>query len=600
MGRCKAAIVKAGRSKVMRLDQTRVLKQVCFSVALPLFAATSMSVGAAQEGGQEAEVAPSLNWLAYRVRSDASVALNADAGWAAPENAMTALHYDSPFRLRVQVLASEVTADGHQISLQYRANDDAWKPVGYAHFPYPSLASPLVSIIKTDAYQSGDETTRLLGEATQDWDDGLGLNAEVATPVWRETGNALEWEWPLVVRRFSDGPTFSEDGLSVDLRLVNGIGQPLAGVEPLQLTLSAEPGHLGGTFIETPGRIGPYQTGNGSLYFFMEPTETDNRFMAMISTDYGNSWREVDGENRPDADDLEGVAAARHGDVIHLIHQQSEEVFYHAFDLSAGAAGQWLVNSESIAQPAEPPTQYADLIARQDGSLVALYAGDHKLFMQFRDVHGNWTEPGELDTDMAPDLSGPVMAVGDDGQVTLAYTALDGQGFVRHLRADNTLTDRQQISSDLGTRDIDNGAIAPLVIDPETGDSIIVYRESDGMLYERRLSHDGELSALAKISDMSVVTGAVDSEQVGADLIYHNGVLHLLFIEEASRDIYHTQSSEPGVWQQPMRVVDNIQGGWVRGSVHLNQAGEPVYGFVYDAGSKGGSGFNRYMALPLN
>ena len=120
------------------------------------------------------------------------------------------------------------------------------------------------------------------------------------------------------------------------------------------------------------------------------------------------------------------------------------------------------------------------------------------------------------------------------------------------------------------------------------------------MLYERRLSHDGELSALAKISDMSVVTGAVDSEQVGADLIYHNGVLHLLFIEEASRDIYHTQSSEPGVWQQPMRVVDNIQGGWVRGSVHLNQAGEPVYGFVYDAGSKGGSGFNRYMALPLN
>lgn len=580
----------------MRLDRTRLLKQINCTVVLPFFVASSMSVGAAQE----TEVAPSLSWLAYRVRSDASVTLNANAGWAAPENTATKLHYDSPFRLRVQVLASEVTADGHQISLQYRANDDAWKPVGYAHFPYPSLASPLLSIIKTDAYQSGDETTRLLGDATLDWDDGLGLSAEVATPVWRETGNALEWEWPLVVRRFSDGPSFAEDGLSLDIRLVNGLGMPLAGVEPLQLTLSAESGHLGGTFIETPGRIGPYQADNGSLYFFMEPTETDNRFMAMISTDYGNSWREVDGANRPDADDLEGVASARHGDVIHLIHQQSEEVFYHAFDLSAGEAGQWLVNSESIAEPAEPPTQYADIVARQDGSLVTLYAGDHKLFVQFRDVAGQWSAPREVDSRVAPDLSGPVMVTDEDCLITLAYTALNGQGFVRHLLADNTLSERQLLSADLGTRDIDNGAIAPLLVDPVTGDSVIVYRESSGRLYERRLSPAGRLSAPTLISDMAVVTGVVDSEQVGADLIYHNGVLHLLFIEESTRAIYHAQSRDAGVWQQPELVIDNIQGGWVRGSVHQNQAGQPVYGFVYDAGSKGGSGFNRYMALPLN
>lgn len=577
-----------------------MLKQVCFSVALPLFATSCMSVGAAQEGVQQAEAAPGLNWLAYRVRSDASVALNADAGWAAAENTVAALSYDSPFRLRVQVLASEVSADGHQISLQYRAGDDAWKPVGYAHFPYPSLASPLLSIINTDAYQSGDETTRLLGESTLDWDDGLGLSAEVVTPVWRETGNALEWEWPLVVRRFSDGPTFAEDGTTLDIRVVNGMGQPLAGVDPLQLTLSAEPGHLGGTFIETPGRIGPYQAEDGDLYFFMEPTETDNRFMAMVSTDYGLSWREVDGENRPEADDLEGVASARHGDVIHLLHQKSEEVFYHAFDLSAGDNGRWVVNSELIAAPAEPPTQYADLVARQDGSLVAVYAGDHKLFLQHRSAEGKWSMPEEIDTAVAPDLSGPVMAEGDDGRVTLAYTALNGQGFVRHLLADNTLTERQELSADLGTRDVDNGAIAPLLIDPADGDSIIVYRESDGILYERRLSHSGDLSPAVSISDLKAVTGAVDSEQVGADLVLHEGVLHLLFIEQGSRSIYHTQSSEPGVWSTPELVVDNIEGGWVRGTVHHNAEGEAVYGFVYDAGSKGGSGFNRYLALPLN
>lgn len=580
----------------MRADRTSVIKRLCLTMVLPLLTAGCMT----EASTEDTELAPGLDWLAYRVRSDASLGLNAGAGWAAPENTMTSLRYDSPFRLRVQVLASDVTADGHQLSLQYRVADQAWKPVGYAHFPYPSLASPMLSIIRTDAYQSGEETTRLLGESTLDWDDGAGLNAEVATPVWRETGNALEWEWPLVVRRFSDGPIFAEDGMALDIRLVNGSGQPLDGVDPLQLTLSAEPGHLGGTFIETPGRIGPYQKDNGTLYFFMEPTETDNRFMAMISADYGRSWREVDGENRPEADDLEGVASARHGDVVHLLHQKSEEVFYHAFDLSAGENGGWIVNSELIAEPAEPPTQYADLVVRQNGSLVALYGGDHKLFMQLRSADGEWSEPTELDTGLTPDLSGPVMAVGEDDRVTMAYTGLDGRGFVRHLLADNTLTERQQLSSDLGTRDIDNGAIAPLIVDPNNGDSIIVYRESNGYLYERRLSHDGSLSSPVQISDSKVVTGAVDSEQVGVDLILHNGVLHLLFIEEASRSIYHTQSDQPGVWSAPNVVVDNIEGGWVRGSVHLDDQGNPVYGFVYDAGSKGGSGFNRYKALPVD
>lgn len=102
-----------------------------------------------------------------------------------------------------------------------------------------------------------------------------------------------------------------------------------------------------------------------------------------------------------------------------------------------------------------------------------------------------------------------------------------------------------------------------------------------------------------RVAQGPVITDAVDSEQVGADLVRHGSTLHLLFIEAQSRSILHTRSTSEGVWSEPQPIVEGIEGAWVRGSVHTDAAGNPVYGFVYDGGSQGGSGFNRYFALPL-
>jgi hypothetical protein len=546
-------------------------------------------------------VTSDLEWLAFRVRNVSDVALNADTGWAAAENASAQLFYDQPFRFRVQVRAGMSPPEGHVLSLQYRRQGGTWLPVGVAEFPYPSFATPAVSVISTQAYSHGAETERLLGPVDTVWDDGAGLNGVAATPVWRTANEALEWEWPVVIRRFSDGPTFAEDGSVFALRVVDGNGQPLAGQSPAELHLSALPGHLGGTFIETPGRLGPYQSQEGHLYFFMEPSETDNRFMAVKSTDYGLSWKEVDGAGRPAADDLEGVASARMGATIHLIHQVSEEVFYHAFEMGSpgSGAGRWLIDSESIATPEEPPTQIADVVARSDGSLVTLYGGARRLFLQIRSAQGVWGDPMEIDTDVAPDLSGPVLAVGPDDMITMAYTGRDGSGFIRHLLPDGSLSTRQVFSSNLGSADAENGAIVPLIVLPESGTSVVLYREQDGLLHERRLSRSGELSAPVLVTQLPVITDAVDSEQVGADLILHDSTLHLLFIEIQSQSIFYSRSSQPGIWSQPQALIEDIEGGWVRGSVHLDASGSPVYGFVFDAGSTGGSGYNRYFALPL-
>lgn len=539
-------------------------------------------------------------WTAYRFREDFRAGLNADAGWAAPANRAPVLRYDEPFRLRIQVRGGVPNAAGHLLSLQYRQDDGVWLPVGVSDFPYPSFATPVVSVVSTGAYQHGAETERLLGDAAMDWDEGAGLNAVATTPVWRGGDVAMEWEWPLVIRRFSDGPTFAEDGGVFAFRVVDGAGRPLPGQAPAELQVNAAPGHLGGTFVETPARLGPYQDERGYLWFFMEPAETDNRLMAVYSTDRGRSWREADPAGRPRADDLEGVASARTGSTIHLIHQVSREVFYHAFRLgeSASDPGAWLIDSQSIATPQEPPTQFADLVARGDGSLVTLYGGVRRLFLQVRSPEGEWGAPREIDSDTAPELSGPVLAVNDDNLVTLAYTGRDGRGFIRHLRSDGSLSPRQVLSTRLGVEDRENGAILPLAIVPNSGATVAVYRETDGRLYERRFAPDGELSVPVRVSALPVVTNAVDSEQAGADLVAHGSTLHLLFIEANSRSIYHVRSDQPGTWSAPRPVVEGIDASWVRGSIHDDASGNPVYGFVYDAGSRGGSGFNRYLAIP--
>jgi hypothetical protein len=542
----------------------------------------------------------SLQVTAFRFRNDFNAELNEDTGWAAAENQSPALLFDEPFRLRIQVRANEAHAWGHIVGLQYRWSGAPWLPLGFSEFPYPSFATPAVSAISTQAYLHGEETDRLLGNADMDWEEGAGLNGVASTPVWNTKSEAMEWEWPLVIRRFSDGPTFVEDGSVIELRVVDGNGIPLPGPAPIKLELAASRGHLGGTFVETPGRLGPYQSADGHLYFFMEPSETDNRFMAVQSMDFGKSWREVDGPGRPNADDLEGVASVRVGSTIHLLHQVSREVFYHAFDMGGGAAlPSWRVNSESIATPEEPPTQFADVTARSDGSLVAVYGGARKLFIQTRSPAGVWGEAAEIDTDIAPDLSGPLLVTSANDVVTLAYTGRDGSGFIRHFHPDGSLSSRQILSSNLGSDDKENGAILPLVALPESEITVVIYRERDGILYERRFSDTGVLSAPIKVSNLPVITDAVDSEQAGADVVRHGSSLHLIFIEQHSRSIFYSRSDRPGIWSEPKLLIEGIDGSWIRGSVHHNVEGHPVYGFVYDGGSRGGSGFNRYFALVL-
>jgi hypothetical protein len=78
--------------------------------------------------------------------------------------------------------------------------------------------------------------------------------------------------------------------------------------------------------------------------------------------------------------------------IIHIVHQTSDEVIHHAFATSGHASNpdQWIVDSDTLSTPVEPPTQVADIVARPDGSLVAIFGADDRLHLAVRSPEGAW------------------------------------------------------------------------------------------------------------------------------------------------------------------------------------------------------------------
>src|SRR5690606_8703429 len=122
----------------------------------------------------------------------------------------------------------------------------------------------------------GAQTEDILRVSEQPFTGGAGISFVDSTPVWSAEAGHSEWEFPVVIRRFSDQALLNEAGDRFDYRLVDANGTPLAANATASVKLDVADGHLGGTFVETPMRVGPWQASNGDLYFLMEPAETFN------------------------------------------------------------------------------------------------------------------------------------------------------------------------------------------------------------------------------------------------------------------------------------------------------------------------------------
>lgn len=457
--------------------------------------------------------------------------------------------------------------------------------------------TPRVSIISCSGFENGVETTALLTGSAGRFRPGSGVALAKATISTTTGGGISEYEWALVVRRFADGAVLNEDGDTFEFRMVVANGNPLESYSNPTLQLTVSPRHLGGTFVETPGRIGPFSASNGDLYFIMEPTETDNLFMVVKSSDNGLNWKEVDGANRPKTGDLEAVDVHQVGGTLHMVHQVTESVQYHAFRTSDHPTlpDSWDTTDE-VAAIAESVAQAATFEVRSDGSMVTVYVGD-TIQYSIRSTEGIWEVPIIIEPGATP-AAGPKTVLGPNDTVHLAYYRTDGSIGYRKILADGTLTQERLLASGAGTSRAEYGAVLPLLYIPETDTVVILYRLADGYLWERRIDSDGRLSTPVKVSDRTIITDAVDSQQAGADAVVNKSTVHVLFIDEETRSIYRTHNSDG--WQPAEVVIEDILGSWVRGNIYQRSDGKRVYGFVYDAGSEGGAGKNRFAEIHLD
>lgn len=188
---------------------------------------------------------------------------------------------------------------------------------------------------------------------------------------------------------------------------------------------------------------------------------------------------------------------------------------------------------------------------------------------------------------------------GADDVIHLTYTGNDGTAWYRRLNPDGSLTARERVSGGLGADSEEVGSILPLVYLPESNTVSVIYRLDEGRLRERRSVDHGPLTPAVTVTDRAAVQNAVDSDQTGADAIADGETVHLLFIDAATRQLYHTYREPGGEWSSPTRQTEGENAQWVRGS-RLVHDGSLVYGYVFDAGSDGGSGKNRYAEIALD
>ena len=455
-------------------------------------------------------------------------------------------------------------------------------------------SSPRASIVSANAFSQGDSTEDLLSGLASPFTPGQGISLRETAAMNVRDGHHTEIEWPIVIRRFAQGAALNETGDVFEFRVVERreAAAPLSAVA--SVTLQVPDYHLGGTFVEAPGRIGPWQAANGDLFFIMEPAESDNKFMMVMSEDGGKSWVEVDGADRPETGDLEAVDGRRVADKIFILHQVTEAVYLHVFQTSDHETepDRWLSTDELAASHADAIAQNGTLVVREDGSLVAVFLSD-QLYMTIRDVDGDWSAPTPIAPDATALNAGPQAVLGKNNEVHLAYASMDGQIWYQCLSTDNTLSEPQIISGGAGIDEADFGAVLPLAYSGETDTLHIVYRLEDGALWERTLTNDSEFSSPRLVTTGPVITDAVDSQQPAADLVLAGGVPHVLFVDEETRSIWSTRRAG-SEWEAPKLQVDGIEGSWVRAQPVSGPNGEQRIAYVYDAGSEGGAGLNRF------
>ncbi len=596
------------------------------AVSSPSTSANAGGTGATVTGVQ-ASSTPSLVQVAFRIRDD-SFELGADAGWLGALNQDVTVPAETTFRIRVEIEEANGAGIESAFLLQYRHSGGVWTdlPTTRPLDERDRSETQGVESWPTSEFAVGAPTDDLLAGSDRAFVPGSATAApsNTAESVFLQ-GQHTELEWSVRIHKFFDGPASNHEGASFEFRVVRADGTPLdAYAAAPMLTLDWPDGLVGGTYVESPHRLGPFRDTNGNLYFPVEYTETDAEWAMLKSEDGGKTWTPVDEIGAPSSGDLESVDIQQVGDTLHILHTggstASLDVHYYTFAMSdhPAAPDAWGLD-ELVAGDFAAGDQSSSLVVLADGRVRAFFRyedrGTDRIGYRTRTVDGSWeTITTEIDS-VAADFT-DVVAVPSAARRDLVHVFYNdnanGMLYHRTLDGEGRLTDRVLIASGTGTEGEDEQPIVPPVTWNDGADMVLVgyWSESSGRRLRAAVLRDGVVVSDRRWSDVVPAQDRGTSSQPVADLAGDGGTVYGLFADAGQPDqVYADLNAGDTSWGTDVAQFTNPYDdyGWIRGNVFTHaerNGGARVYGFVYDTGNEAarvgyGTGYIHYRELTL-
>lgn len=558
---------------------------------------------------------PTWNQEYWRIRSGDTVGLNVDSGWAADENIGATIGTGQLFRIRFKVRDS--TGDyAVSVAVKLQVNDGAgWVDADI----FDGSATPAILVLDSAQYTHGDATSTELLTSTTTYVNGEGLDTSITSgSVAAGNSQETEFEYCMMAMGFYDGPSQNQDSDTLTFRLVESGGTVFGGTyNNPTITISETAGYIGGTHVETPGRIGPFCDGNGNLYYIIENAETDNNFVMIKSTDGGDTWREVDGSNRPTETDLESVDAVQRGTAIYILHHSGSNVVHHLFNTSDAVSNPdtWVTTDETVHGSISYYDQFCAIERREFGAyagdLVAFYhrddAGDERISYKVKPNGGSWGSEQNLDSTASTDFRG-VMCVKEAGSDKIHICYKDATNldiFHKSLDDDGTLSARETITTDSPISPTGNCGMTEMIawLDGSDEKAMVCYVDhSESKLKSRVITNDGSPATEAAASDNTVAQDQGTSRQPVASLALYGTTALLLYADNTTRDLYRDENANDGGWGTDAEETDGLDLDYIRGMVFTHSAGnggDTVLGYVYEDGGSGHTGFIWYAERVL-
>ena len=129
---------------------------------------------------------------------------------------------------------------------------------------------------------------------------------------------------------------------------------------------------------------------------------------------------------------------------------------------------------------------------------------------------------------------------------------------------------------------------------------MVAYRRTDpGGVFTKVITNDGAPGSEATAGDNNAEQSAGGSHQLVADLVVDGKKAILFYSEETAQDLWRDENDDEGGWGTDVEEKDAVTADWIRGSVFNRADGTTVYGYVWDNGSAGGTGWIYYDELVL-